>query len=157
MIVGWYAENDYDFIALSDHNILAVSDKWYDLEAIAKRQRAIGRSAMDKYQAKYGDKKGWIETRSKGEKTEVRLKRIDEYRELFEKPGEFLVVQAEENLQHLRRRQTGSHQCGQSARQRTPLSPLKRKPDCQSPKSSVKISRPLPNAKRRPENRSWPT
>ena len=96
MIVAWYAENGYDFIALSDHNILATGEKWMALDAIAKRQRALGRSAMQKYQAKFGEREGWIETRKRGEKTEVRLKRIDEYRPLFEKPGEFLVVQAEE-------------------------------------------------------------
>jgi hypothetical protein len=95
MIVGWYAERDYDFIALSDHNILATSEKWMDLDAIAKRQRAIGRGAMDKYRARFADGQ-WIETREKDGRTEVRLKRIDEYRTLFEKPGAFLVVQAEE-------------------------------------------------------------
>lgn len=96
MIVGWYRDQGYDFIALSDHNILATTEKWMDVEAIAKRQRAIGRTAMQKYQAQYASKPGWIETRDNGGKTEVRLKRIDEYRLLFEKEGEFLVVQAEE-------------------------------------------------------------
>ena len=96
MIVGFYAENGYDFIALSDHNILATGEKWMSLDQIAKRQRALGRSAIEKYRAKYGDHEGWIETRKNGENTEVRLKRISEYRALFEKPGEFLVVQAEE-------------------------------------------------------------
>ena len=51
---------------------------------------------MDKYRARY-EGKNWIETRDiAGGKTEVRLKRIDEYRKLFEEPGKFLVVQAEE-------------------------------------------------------------
>jgi len=95
MIVGWYLDQGYDFIALSDHNILAVSERWMELEAIAKRQRALGRTAMDKYRARFPDG-DWIETRETEGKTEVRLKRIDEYRKLFEEPGKFLVVQAEE-------------------------------------------------------------
>lgn len=96
MIVEWYQERGYDFIALSDHNILATTEKWMDVEAIAKRQRAIGRGAMDKYRARY-EGKNWIETRETAAgKLEVRLKRIAEYRPLFEKAGEFLVVQAEE-------------------------------------------------------------
>ena len=28
MIVGWYKDQGYDFVALSDHNILAVEEKW---------------------------------------------------------------------------------------------------------------------------------
>ena len=28
MIVSWYAENGYNFLTLSDHNILSVGNKW---------------------------------------------------------------------------------------------------------------------------------
>ena len=99
MIVAWYADNDYDFICLSDHDILATGDKWMAESAIKKRQRALGAGAIAKYRKRFADQSLWIETRQ-GQKdpadTEYRLKRIDEYRKLFEKPGEFLVVQAEE-------------------------------------------------------------
>ena len=99
MIVAWYAENDYDFIALSDHDILATGEKWVAESFVKKRQRAIGTGAIAKYKKYFADRSLWIETRQ-GQKdkadTEYRLKRIDEYRKLFEKPGEFLVVQAEE-------------------------------------------------------------
>ncbi len=94
MIVGWYKEQGYDFMALSDHNILAVSEKWMDLEAIQKRQKALGPSAFEKYQRKYGE--DWIETREVDGKTQVRLKRLDEFRSLFEEPEIFLIVQAVE-------------------------------------------------------------
>lgn len=99
MIVAWYADQGYDFIALSDHNILATEDKWVAESFIQKRQRAIGVGAVEKYRKHFAEQPDWIETRE-GETnkadTEFRLKRIDEYRKLFEKPGEFLVVQAEE-------------------------------------------------------------
>lgn len=99
MVVAWYADQGYDFIALSDHDILATKEKWVSESFIKKRQRAIGPSAIEKYRKHFVDQADWIETRD-GEKnkadTEYRLKRISEYRELFEKPGEFLVVQAEE-------------------------------------------------------------
>lgn len=94
MIVAWYKEHDYDFMALSDHNILAVGDKWMSLEAIKGRQRVEGPGAYEKYRARFGE--DWIETREKDGQTEVRLKRIDEYRPLFEEPDRFLVLQAEE-------------------------------------------------------------
>ncbi len=97
MIVGWYAERGYDFIALSDHDILATGEKWVSDSLIKKRQRAIGTSAVEKYRKHFANQPEWIETREdKTGETEFRLKRIDEYRPLFEKPGEFLVVQAEE-------------------------------------------------------------
>lgn len=94
MIVGWYKENEYDFIALSDHNILAVGDKWMSVEAIQKRQRTLGRSALDKYLAQYGGE--WVELRGEEGSQEVRLKKLGEYRPLFEVEGEFLILQAEE-------------------------------------------------------------
>lgn len=94
MIMAWYKEKGYDFIALSDHNILAVSEKWMSLEDVEKRQRTLGRRAFDKYLARYGE--DYVETREREGKKEVRLKRIDEYRGEFEEPDKFLVVQAEE-------------------------------------------------------------
>lgn len=94
MIVGWYKEKGYDFIALSDHNILATTDKWMRLQDIRKRQKSLGRSAYEKYLAKYGTE--WVEIRDVGGIPEVRLKKLSEYRKLFEKSGEFLIVQAEE-------------------------------------------------------------
>lgn len=94
MIVGWYKERGYDFIALSDHNILAVSEKWMTLDAVAKRQRTVGRRAIDKYRAKFGG--DWVETRGTDAAEEVRLKRIDEFRPKFEEPEKFLIIQAEE-------------------------------------------------------------
>ena len=94
MIIAWYKENGYDFIALSDHNILAVSEKWMTLDAIAKRQRTLGRRAIDKYRAHFGG--DWVEEREQNGVAEVRLKRIDEFRGIYEEPGKFLIVQAEE-------------------------------------------------------------
>ncbi len=94
MIVGWYKDRGYDFVALSDHNILAVGEKWMSLESIKERQIMEGPGAFEKYQEKYDE--SWIEIRDSKGKQEVRLKRIEEYRKLFEKPGEFLVLQAEE-------------------------------------------------------------
>jgi hypothetical protein len=94
MITSWYKDQGYDFMALSDHNILAVGEKWMTLDAIAKRQRALGRSAMDKYVDRYGEE--WVETREKNGVTEVRLKPLEEYRKGLEEEGKFLIVQAEE-------------------------------------------------------------
>lgn len=94
MITAWYADQGYDFMALSDHNILAEGERWMSLDAIAKRQRALGRNAMAKYRERWGD--DWVETRQNDGVTEVRLKPLAEYRGKLEKPGRFLILQAEE-------------------------------------------------------------
>jgi hypothetical protein len=95
MIVDWYQRHGYDFLAISDHNVLHQGEKWQGLDTIQKRQRAIGRSALEKYRERFpGD---WIETRKKdGEVVAVRIKFHEEYAPLFNKPGKFLLIQAEE-------------------------------------------------------------
>lgn len=89
MIVRWYRDHGYDFLALSDHNVLAVGERW-----IPADQRS-GRVAYDAYLATFGDE--WVETREDtAGGLEVRLKTLAEYRTLFEEPGRFLLIQAEE-------------------------------------------------------------
>lgn len=95
MITEWYQRKGYDFMALSDHNILAREEKWISLDAVKKRQKGDGPGAMEKYRARYAGT-DWIETRKHKETEEVRLKKLEEYRSLFEKPGKFLIIEAEE-------------------------------------------------------------
>ncbi len=95
MITEWYLQNDYDFMALSDHNILADSEKWVALDYILNRQKGEETPAMEKYLARYAGT-DWIETHDNKGKKEVRLKKLEEYRSLFEKRGEFLIIEAEE-------------------------------------------------------------
>ncbi len=95
MITEWYLQNGYDFMALSDHNILADSEKWMTLDAIKKRQKADGSGAMEKYLKRYAGT-DWIETQDNKGVKKVRLKKLEEYRSLFEKRGKFLIIKAEE-------------------------------------------------------------
>lgn len=91
MITDWYVQNGYHFLGMSDHNILARGEKWIALDAIARRG---GDSNLDRYKQRFGE--DWVETRETQGKVEVRLKRLDEYRGLFEKPEHFLLLEAEE-------------------------------------------------------------
>jgi len=95
IITEWYLDNNYDFMALSDHNILAEGEKWMTLEEVFERQDVEGPTAMEKYLARYAGT-DWIETRDNNGVKEVRLKQLSEYRSRFEKSGEFLIIQAEE-------------------------------------------------------------
>lgn len=89
MIVGWYKDEGYDFIALSDHNTLADGDRWSDTE-----RNSGGAQAYQRYLDKYGDT--WVETKASEDTTWVRLKTLEEYRSLFEVPDSFLVIRSEE-------------------------------------------------------------
>jgi phage pi2 protein 07 len=94
MITDWYKQKGYDFLAISDHNVLQAKEVWMGVPAVEKRRKALGKATMDKYLARFGDE--WVTTRDKDGVTEVRLKKLEEYRPLLEEPGKFLIVQAEE-------------------------------------------------------------
>ena len=94
MVTDWYVKADYDFLALSDHNILSEGEKWMKETAINKRRLTLGRATLAKYRARFGD--DWVETRTSDGVLEVRLKTLNEVRSLFEKPDEFILIQAEE-------------------------------------------------------------
>ncbi|MBY0456981.1 MAG: hypothetical protein K2V38_06570, partial [Gemmataceae bacterium] len=89
MVVDWYKRHDYQFLALSEHNVLAEGERWVDAEASATRKQAV-----EKYAKRFGD--AWLETRTAGDKKQVRLKPLAEFRSLFEDAGKFLLVPAEE-------------------------------------------------------------
>jgi hypothetical protein len=89
MIVEWYRNNGYHFLALSDHNVLSAGERWMPVKSINRR---AGVDAFGKYKKRFGG--GWVETRNDGD--EVRLKTFDEYRTLVEERNKFLMIQAEE-------------------------------------------------------------
>lgn len=87
LAADWYQQHGYHFLAISDHNVLAEGERWIE---IAKSRG--GTAAFESYRARFGEK--WVETREGG--TQVRLKQLAEYRTLFEQPGKFLLIPAEE-------------------------------------------------------------
>lgn len=89
MIADWYKRHGYDFLALTDHNIIADAEKWIDAETTPVRKKAV-----EKYQARFG--RNWLEWREEKGKKQVRLKPLREFRSLLEEPGKFLFVPAEE-------------------------------------------------------------
>lgn len=93
MIAAWYLEHEYNFLALSDHNILSEGSRWMPLKSILQRG---GPDVFTKYEKRYG--RAWVETRTPDGKSdlEVRLKPLDEFRGLVERGGKFLMIPAEE-------------------------------------------------------------
>lgn len=90
MIMDWYKANGYQFVGLSDHNILQDVDKWVNVPHQKDR-----RQTFDRYLRNFGP--DWV-TYQKGpnDSLKVRLKKLDEYRNHFEEPGKFLILKNEE-------------------------------------------------------------
>ena len=91
MIVDWYRRADYHFLGLSDHNILAQTDKWVD-SAAAEKRGAIG--GLARYRERFGDE--WVQSREQDGKTQIRLKTYPELRSKFEESQRFLLIQSSE-------------------------------------------------------------
>ncbi|MFQ5506086.1 MAG: PHP domain-containing protein, partial [Planctomycetota bacterium] len=98
MIADWYKKNGYDFLALSDHNILSEGEKWVSDATVARRG---GDPTLARYLKRFG--KDWVETREKDETLEIRLKTLAELRPLVEEPGKFLMIRGEEITDRLER------------------------------------------------------
>jgi predicted metal-dependent phosphoesterase TrpH len=88
MIMDWYKTRGYHFVALTDHNILADSEKW-----IVVKKGRIYEEGFDKYLQKYGEE--WVTFKRDTGRIQVRLKTYEEYKTLFE-DEKFLIIQSEE-------------------------------------------------------------
>jgi len=91
VVVRWYKEHGYDFLVLSDHNILSEGERWVTAEG--KRAQAV-----ERYEKEFSDS---IRKREANGKTEYRLRTLDELRESFEQAGRFILVQGEEISDHV--------------------------------------------------------
>ncbi len=89
MIMDWYKTNDYQFIALSDHNTLAEGDYW-----IRVKKGEIYQKAFQEYLNKYDT--SWVVYRLDSGNINVKLKTYEEYRPLFEEKEKFLILKSEE-------------------------------------------------------------
>ena len=103
MVAAWYKERDYDFLGLSDHNILSRGEKWMKTKQVLGRQKKQGPTALEKYLEKFGE--DWVELRGEGDAQEVRLKNLEELRAELEEEGEFLLIEAEEITDKFRQAQ----------------------------------------------------
>lgn len=89
MVLDWFKSQNYDFVALSDHNILAEGEKWKKIPQREKHQKSFR-----DYLTKYGP--DWVQYRQDSTGLQVRLKTLAELRPLFEEPGKFLIINSEE-------------------------------------------------------------
>jgi hypothetical protein len=94
VIMDWYKSNDYQFVALTDHNTLAEGDKWKVIS-----QDSIYQKAFKSYLDTYGS--NWVKYKIDSlNQTRVKLKTYKEYKGRFEERGKFLIIQSEEISDH---------------------------------------------------------
>ncbi|HOA73073.1 MAG TPA: histidinol-phosphatase [Phycisphaerae bacterium] len=84
--VKWYKDHGYQFLVISDHNVMLQGEKW-----VAPKDRWA--KGAEIYEQQFGDT---LVKRQKGDQVEYRLKTLDELRAMFEQPGSFLLVPGEE-------------------------------------------------------------
>lgn len=91
MVVDWYASRDYDFLALTEHNIVADREKWMANDTVIRRG---GRRALANYRKRFGE--DWVQHRTVDGKLQIRLRKLDEIRSLYADRDDFLLIAAEE-------------------------------------------------------------
>ena len=84
MIMDWYKRHDYNFVALSDHNILAEGEKW-----IRVPKSKLYEDGFAQYLQKFGA--DWVVYKIDTGRTHVKLKTYSEYKPRFE-DKDFLVI-----------------------------------------------------------------
>jgi hypothetical protein len=88
-VVQWYKDNGYDFLALTDHNIILEGERW--------RNFPHDHAALAKYVETYGEE--WVDMHIHPEEEgvhRIRLKTLEEFRSNYEEAGKFLLIMGNE-------------------------------------------------------------
>lgn len=88
MVLDWYKNDGYHFVALSDHNTMATEEKW---KKITKSK--MYEASFDNYLARFG--KDWVTYKVDSGRTIVKLKTFAEYKSKLES-DRFLIIPSEE-------------------------------------------------------------
>ena len=84
LAIGWYKDKGYQFMSLTDHNVLQHDPgKWKEVSA----------ALINASKEKFGD---WVETKEADGKTLVRLKTFAELSQKMNEPGKFLLIPGHE-------------------------------------------------------------
>ena len=88
--IDWYKDRGYNFLTLSDHNV--VQDNPNTWREVGKG--SVTQARLDEYVERYG--KDWVELKTEGEKTLVRLKTFPEFMAKINVPDKFLIIPGHE-------------------------------------------------------------
>lgn len=90
MVAEWYRTHNYNFLGVSDHNVLGQGMRWMKAADIEKLG---GDTVLKKYEDRFGS--AWVKRQTEGN-LEYRLKPLDEFRPLVERRGKFIMIPSEE-------------------------------------------------------------
>lgn len=90
LAVAWYKDHGYDFLSITDHNIMLRGEKWF----IVNDEDRLTRARLEELKKQFGA--DWVETAEAGGELVMRLKTYEELRARFEEPGKFILVEGEE-------------------------------------------------------------
>jgi len=88
MVAAWYKDQGYNFLAISDHNVLLEGEAWLPIASPTRT------AAFQKYLARFGP--DWVQQRTLQNTQAVRLKTFTELRTLFGESNRFLMIPSEE-------------------------------------------------------------
>jgi len=91
-IAAWYQKAGYQFLVFTDHNILADSERWVEINKTKGKE-----AAFEKLKQQFPD---WVDERLVDERHEVRLRRFEEVAQRFNTTGDYLLIQGEEISDH---------------------------------------------------------
>jgi hypothetical protein len=90
LVADWYVEHDYDFLVLSDHNILSAGERWFTIDETGR----LHPDHVAALQERFGTDA--VVIREDNGRRQMRLVTLEELRGRFEQPNEFLFIQGEE-------------------------------------------------------------
>jgi hypothetical protein len=88
--IAWYVDHDYDFLVLSDHNLVQTGERWFDVSDDGRLTPAKVDAVADRFGTDFADLR-------EGEAgLQMRLRRLDELKSMFDRTGEFVLIPGEE-------------------------------------------------------------
>jgi hypothetical protein len=96
MIASWYRDHGYNFLAITEHDLLQQGERWVDINAKDSGwppRNESTRNALPLYKERFGE---LVQERTESDKHLVRLRPLSEYRAMFEQRDSFLFVMGEE-------------------------------------------------------------
>ncbi|HEX3000373.1 MAG TPA: hypothetical protein VHR86_09090, partial [Armatimonadota bacterium] len=91
-VAAIYKQRGYNFLAITDHNHFADDkDVWREIAPTSgKWPPKVTQGIFDSYIQQFG--KDWVDVKTNGVVTSVRLKTYEEIKARFEEPGKFLLL-----------------------------------------------------------------
>ncbi|MHC4793945.1 MAG: PHP domain-containing protein [Planctomycetota bacterium] len=88
--IAWYVDHDYDFLVLSDHNLVQTGERWFDVSDDGRLTPAKVDAVTDRFGTDFA------ELREGDGGPQMRLRRLDELKSMFDRDGEFVLIPGEE-------------------------------------------------------------